>query len=128
MLHRIGTLGRVYAFGAAWMGVIVMPVYVPFLTAREVTVSDVLTLQSIFAMAMLLFEIPTGYICDLLGRRRTILIGAVLNLVGFAAFATVRGFAAYAVVQLVLAAGFSLVFGRRHRPDLRHSGHGKCRS
>jgi MFS family permease len=111
MAHRIGALCRVYAFGAAWMGVIVMPFYVPFLAARGLTISDVLSLQGIYAVAMLLFEIPTGYVCDVLGRRRTILIGAVANLAGFIAFAMAHGFAAYAVVQLVLAAGFSLVSG-----------------
>jgi len=64
------------------MGVVVMPVYVPFLTDRGLAVGDVLSLQSIFAVAVMLFEIPTGYICDVLGRRETILIGAALNLAG----------------------------------------------
>lgn len=93
------------------MGVIVMPVYVPFLGARGITVSDVLTLQSIFAASTLVLEVPTGYLCDRVGRRRTILIGASLNFFGFAAFATVHGFLAYALVQVLLAAGLSLVSG-----------------
>jgi MFS family permease len=93
-------LGRVYAFGAAWMGVIVMPVYVPFLTSRGLAVGDVLGLQAVYAMAVMLFEIPTGYVCDVVGRQRAILIGAALNLIGLTAFATVRGFPAYAAVQL----------------------------
>lgn len=93
------------------MGVIVMPVYVPFLATRGVGVADVLLLQSINSAAMLLFEIPTGYLCDVLGRRRTILIAAVLNLLGFAGFAVAQGFAGYAAVQVVLAAGLSLVSG-----------------
>jgi len=93
------------------MGVVVMPVYVPFLTDRGLAVGDVLSLQSIFAVAVMLFEIPTGYICDVLGRRETILIGAALNLAGLVAFAAVRGFAAYSGVELVLAAGVSLVSG-----------------
>ena len=104
-------MGRVYAFGAAWMGVIVMPVYVPFLTSRGLAVGDVLGLQAVYAMAVMLFEIPTGYVCDVVGRQRAILIGAALNLIGLTAFATVRGFPAYAAVQLVLAAGLSLVSG-----------------
>jgi hypothetical protein len=39
-----------------------MPVYAPFLAARGLTISDVLSLQGIYAVAMLLFEIPTGYV------------------------------------------------------------------
>ncbi len=108
---KLPHLGRVYAFGAAWMGVVVMPVYVPFLAARGLTVGEVLSLQAIYGVAVMLFEIPTGYICDVAGRRRTILVGAALNLLGLIAFAAARGFAAYAALELVLAAGWSLVSG-----------------
>lgn len=104
-------LRRVYAFGAAWMGVVVMPVYVPFLTARGLAVGDVLGLQAIYGVAVMLFEIPTGYICDVAGRRRTLVVGAALNLVGLVAFAAARGFAEYVGLELVLAAGWSLVSG-----------------
>lgn len=104
-------LARVNAFGAAWMGVVVMPVYVPFLTGRGLSVSGVLSLQAVYGVAVMLFEIPTGYCCDVIGRRRTLLIGATLNLLGLAAFAAVHGFARYAAVELLLAAGWSLVSG-----------------
>ena len=93
------------------MGVVVMPVYVPFLTARGLTPGDVLSLQAVYGVAVMLFEVPTGAICDLAGRRRTILIGAALNLLGLVAFAMAQGFAAYAAVELLLAAGWSLVSG-----------------
>ena len=93
------------------MGVVVMPVYVPFLTARGLTTGDVLSLQAVYGVAVMLFEVPTGYICDVAGRRRTIIIGAALNLLGLIAFAGVRGFAAYAAVEVLLAAGWSLASG-----------------
>jgi predicted MFS family arabinose efflux permease len=104
-------LSRLYAFGAVWMGVIVMPIYVPFLTSRGLTVGDVLSLQAIYGAAVTLLEIPTGYICDLVGRQRTILVGTMLNLLGLALFALARGFTTYAAIELLLAAGWSLVSG-----------------
>lgn len=104
-------LRRVYAFGAAWMGVVVMPVYVPFLMARGLAVGDVLSLQAIYGVAVMVCEIPTGTICDLAGRRRALVVGAALNLLGLVAFAAARGFAEYAALELVLAAGWSLVSG-----------------
>ncbi len=93
------------------MGVLVMPVYVPFLLSRGFHTGAVLDLQAIYSVAVMLFEIPTGMLCDLLGRRRVILVGAVLNLLGFAGFARADGFLEYGAVQLVLAAGWSLVSG-----------------
>ncbi len=106
-----GDLARINAFGAAWMGVLVMPVYVPFLVSRGLPIGQVLDLQAIHGVAVMLFEIPTGTLCDLLGRRRTILLATVINGLGFAGFACAHGFMAYAAVQLVLAAGWSLVSG-----------------
>jgi predicted MFS family arabinose efflux permease len=93
------------------MGVVVMPVIVPFLAARGVTGSDVLSLQAIYGVAVMLFEVPTGTICDIIGCRRTMLIGAALNLLGWTAFAFAGGFAAYAGVEVLLAAAWSLVSG-----------------
>ena len=109
--RRAGDLARINAFGAAWMGVLVMPVYVPFLVARGLSVGEVLDLQAIYSVAVMLFEIPTGTLCDLLGRRRTILLAASINGLGFLGFAGAHGFLAYAAVQVVLAAAWSLVSG-----------------
>ncbi len=88
-----------------------MPVIVPFLAAKGVSAGDVLSLQAIYGVAVMLFEIPTGTICDIIGCRRTILIGAALNLLGWTAFAFAGGFAAYAAVEVLLAAAWSLVSG-----------------
>ncbi len=109
--RSVGGLARINAFGAAWMGVLVMPVYVPFLVGRGLPVGEVLDLQAIQGVAVMLFELPTGTLCDLLGRRRTILLAASINVVGFVGFAAAHGFMAYAAVQLVLAAAWSLVSG-----------------
>lgn len=111
MLRRIGPLSRIYAFGAAWMGIILMPVYTPFIISHGVTAGDVLSLQSIYSIAVLLLDIPTGYLCDRIGRRRTILIGTILNIAGWTAFAMARGFAAFAAAEVILAFGWTLVTG-----------------
>ncbi len=102
---------RLNAFGASWMGVLVMPVYVPFLLSRGLRTADVLDLQAIYGLAVMLLDVPTGLACDRLGRRRTMVLGACLNLLGLLGFAAAHGFAALAAVQLVLASGWSLVSG-----------------
>lgn len=115
MLRRAALVARelrkVYAFGFCWMSVPIMPVIVPFLASRGVTAGEVLTLQAVYGAAVTLFEVPTGYLCDRIGRRRTLLLGAILNVTGFSLFALVRGFSAFAAVELVLASGWSLVSG-----------------
>ncbi len=104
-------LGRVYLFGFCWMGVLVMPVIVPFLTSRGVTMGDVVSLQAIYGATVVLLEIPTGYLCDRFGRVRILVCGAAGNAAGFLIFALAHGFAALACAEIVLGAAWSLVSG-----------------
>ncbi len=88
-----------------------MPVYAPFVVARGLTVGEVFSVQAVFGIAMVLFEVPTGYLCDRFGRRRVLVIGAGLNAAGLAGFAFAHDFAQFAAIEIVLAAGQSLVSG-----------------
>ena len=55
--RRAGDLARINAFGAAWMGVLVMPVYVPFLVARGLSAGEVPDPQAIYSVAGMPFDI-----------------------------------------------------------------------
>src|SRR5262245_40676336 len=55
---------------------LVMPIAVPFFESRGLTMQEVFSLQALFALAVLLGEVPSGYLADLVGRRLTLVIGA----------------------------------------------------
>jgi MFS family permease len=38
--------------------------------------------QALFGVAVVVFELPSGYLADRIGRRRSLLIGATLWIVG----------------------------------------------
>ncbi len=88
-----------------------MPVIVPYLAEKGISPGQVVTLQAIYGFGVMLFEVPTGYLCDRVGRRQSLALGGVLNLLGFALLPQVHGFAALAAIELVLASGWSLVSG-----------------
>jgi predicted MFS family arabinose efflux permease len=110
-LRSTDPLSRLYAFGATWMGVMVMPVLVPFLASRGISASEVFDLQAIYACAMLICEVPTGIICDWLGRKATLLVASSINIIGFIVFAVAYGFWAYVGAHIILATAFTLVSG-----------------
>lgn len=56
-------------------------------------------------------EIPSGYMADVWGRKKTLLMGALLGATGFAMYSFSYGFWAFAVAELVLGVGHSFVSG-----------------
>ncbi|MBN1797971.1 MAG: MFS transporter [Spirochaetales bacterium] len=69
---------------------------------------DIFLLQAIFSFSVVLFEIPTGYIGDRLGRKRTILLAAAINVVGWIIYSSFRFFWGFVAAEITL--GLSLAF------------------
>lgn len=90
---------------------VIMPVIVPFFQSRGLSMSDVLLLQAVFAGVVLAMEVPSGYIADVLGRKRSLLTGAAFIAVGHACLLFADGFAELALFETLLGIGSSLVSG-----------------
>lgn len=88
-----------------------MPVIVLFFQDRGLDMTQVFILQSIFAVGILLFEVPTGYLGDILHRKKTLLIGASIVCIGRILFAVAPGFRWLVVAELILSLWFSLYSG-----------------
>ena len=73
----------IYVMGFFHSFIVIVPVFVPLLQGYGLSMSQVLQTQAIFALTTALFEVPSGYIADLWGRRPAILLGSVLNGIGF---------------------------------------------
>ncbi len=58
-----------------------------FFLARGVTLGETFTLSLVYSLASLVAEVPTGYLADRFGRKRTMLLGVVLlvaaNIISF---------------------------------------------
>lgn len=72
---------------------------------------DIFWLQAIFAVTMVIFEIPTGYIADRLGRKRTLLLSSGIATVGWIGYAFCGSFTQFAVAEVALGLAFSLMSG-----------------
>jgi MFS family permease len=102
---------KVLALNAAFMFIVVMPVIVPFFRAHGLTLAQVYGLQALFAAATLLLELPSGYVADVLGRRRALVLASVAKGVAFAVLAFADDFAGFAAFELLAAVAVSLFSG-----------------
>jgi MFS family permease len=102
---------RTLAFGFFQVFLVIMPVVVPFFESRGLSMQQIFLLQALFAIVVVAMEIPSGYVADLLGRRRTLLVGSVFLGIGHSLLLIADGFVGLALFELSLGIGVSLVSG-----------------
>lgn len=90
---------------------VIMPVAVPFFQSKGLSMQEVFSLQALFALMVLVTEVPSGYVADLFGRRQTLLIGAAFCGLGHSLLLLADGFWGLAMFEAALAIGHSLVSG-----------------
>jgi len=95
---------------AKWFN-LVMPIVVLFYQENGLSMSQIFMLKSIYSIAMVATELPSGYLADVWGCRRTILFGAILGTIGILIYSLSADFASFACAEIILGIGFSFVSG-----------------
>jgi MFS family permease len=93
------------------MFLVVIPVFVPYCQSLGLSMEEFFQLQAIFGIAVMLLEVPTGYLCDLWGRKNSLLIGAFFSGIGFTYLLIAQNFIELAIYELVIAVAMSFVSG-----------------
>lgn len=101
----------VYLLDATWMLMLILPIIVPFFQKIGLSMEQVFQVQAIFSFYVLILELPSGYLSDLLGRKKTLLLATFFHAFGFSLFPFVDSFMGVVVVELFLALGLSLFSG-----------------
>ena len=65
----------IYLMGFCQSFLVVLPIFVPLLQGHGLSMSQVLQTQALFALTIALFEVPSGYLADIWGRRPALLGG-----------------------------------------------------
>ncbi len=95
---------------AKWFN-LVMPTIVLFYQNLGMGMQDILVLKAIYSVAIVTFEIPSGYCADAWGRKKTLVAGSILGTLGFVIYSTNAAFAGFVVAELILGLGHSLISG-----------------
>ena len=62
---------------------VVMPIITVFYMEHGVTMQQVFWIQVAFAISVVVFDIPTGYFADVVGRKKSMVIGVGISIIGF---------------------------------------------
>jgi MFS family permease len=102
---------RLYLIKIAKWFMLFMPIVVLFYQDNGLEMRHVFLLQSIYSIAIIILEIPSGYLADVLGRKQTLIIGTILGFFGFVCYSFSYGFWGFAIAEIVLGIGQSLISG-----------------
>ncbi len=104
-------INKIFLLNATWMFLVLMPVIVPFFQSYGLDMERIYTLLTIYAISVVLLEVPSGYVSDLLGRKNTLVLAGLFQGVGFTILASSETFAAFVVFELANAVAISLFSG-----------------
>jgi len=88
-----------------------MPIIVNFYKAHDLGMAQLLFLQGVYSIAIVVLEIPSGYFADVLGRKHTMIIGAILGFLGFFTYSMTYGFWGFLIAEIILGIGQSFISG-----------------
>ena len=104
-------LWKLAAIRALRSFMLIIPIIVLFFQENGLTVQEVFLLQSLFSLAVILLEVPTGYLSDRFGRRNSIILGCILGTIGHGVYAFSYGFWGFLGAEMLLGFGASFLSG-----------------
>ncbi|MGW8314315.1 MAG: MFS transporter [Bacteroidales bacterium] len=102
---------RLYLIKIAKWFMLYMPIVVPFYESNGLSMKDIMVLQAVYSVAIVILEIPSGYLADVIGRKKTLIIGAMFGTLGFAVYSFSHGLAGFMIAEIILGIGQSCVSG-----------------
>jgi MFS family permease len=104
-------LYRLYILKVSHWFMLTMPIVVLFYKDNGLDMRQVFILQAIYSISIVTLEIPSGYFADVLGRKSSILAGAVLGFMGFLIYSFSFGFIGFVFAEIILGFGQSMISG-----------------
>lgn len=88
-----------------------MPIIWLFYAENGLSISDLFIIQGIYSLVIAIIEIPSGYLADVMGRKKSIVLGTLFGLLGMIAYSLSYGFSGFLLAALCLGIGQSFISG-----------------
>ncbi|MCA9373896.1 MFS transporter [Candidatus Peregrinibacteria bacterium] len=100
---------KMYLYRSFSWFMVMLPILVLFYQEQGLSMFQIVSLQAIFSVTVLLTEVPSGYLADVIGRKKSLIMGAILAALGLGIYSIANGFVEllFAEITLGIAAGFT---------------------
>lgn len=93
-----------------WL-MLIMPIVALYYADNGLDEFDIYLLQAIYSVSVAIMEIPSGYMGDVIGRKKSLILGAFLGTLGFMIYAVSGTFSQFLMAEIVLGLGGSFISG-----------------
>lgn len=90
---------------------LIVPIIIPFYKSNHLSTTEIFIVQSAYCLGVLLLEIPSGYFSDVMGRKKTLVLGAFFLPIGLGIYAISTHFFEFILAELILAIANSMRSG-----------------
>ena len=87
--------------GLRWF-LVAMPIIILFFQETGLSLFEIMILQSSYSVIVACMEIPSGFFADILGRKKSLIIGAFLSFFGFSIISLSFDFWQFMIAQILL--------------------------
>lgn len=106
-----GNIKKYYAFNFFNSLEFFAPVIVLFWQSKGLNFSQIMILQSIYAVGVIVLELPTGALADYLGKRISLIFGSLFFTAGFFIYGISNEFWHFVIGELTIGTGAALISG-----------------
>lgn len=106
-----GNVPKLFGLQACRWFLFYMPIIALFYMENGLSVGQIMLVQAIYSFTIALAEVPSGYFADSIGRRNSLVVGMLLNLVGVICLSQVTGFITITLSAIVIGLGSSFISG-----------------
>jgi Major Facilitator Superfamily len=100
-----------YGFSFFDQFMIVIALWIPYLTTHGISMRQFMELQAVFAIVILSGEVPSGLLSDLWGRKKTLLLGATLKALSFSLLPLWSSYEGFLFYHLTMGIALSMISG-----------------
>lgn len=105
-------LSLLYIYTVLLNSVFILPIIIPFYRDElGLTFHDFLIGESVFAVSLILFDVPAGYLADRWGRKKTLILGSILMALAYTSLSLATGFWSAILAQGFIGIGVATVSG-----------------
>lgn len=104
-------LWKIYSYKFLSEFWLVVPVLIPYYKSNNLNSTQIFVIQAAYALSILILEIPSGYLADIIGRKKTLTLGAVFLPVGICIYAFTETFYNFVLAEFVIAVANSMRSG-----------------
>jgi MFS family permease len=91
---------------------LIMPIMIPFYYSNGLDQMDVMWVQAgAYSLAFAVLEIPSGYLADIWGRKKTLFVGTVTGFAGYLIYCFAHNLEEFMVAEFILGIGASMISG-----------------